>query len=121
MIDQNSRSFPSALDHVMGKRVYDEYIFSDALVKMGGPHPEEQQGQYLMCDRSTISVRQDLGFLTTIAFRMPSPFFRQQALVPVVPISNSARPAKQSLRRDLGPLEGGESEKESQSESDSES
>jgi hypothetical protein len=42
MIDQKSASFPNALDHVMGKRVFDEYIFSDALVKMGGPHPEEE-------------------------------------------------------------------------------
>ena len=42
MIDQKSASFPNVLDHVMGKRVFDEYIFSDALVKMGGPHPEEE-------------------------------------------------------------------------------
>jgi hypothetical protein len=36
--------------HVMGKRVNNEYIFSEALVKMDGPHPEEELGQLLMSD-----------------------------------------------------------------------
>jgi hypothetical protein len=44
MIDQKSRSFPNALDHVLGKRVFDAYIFSDALVKMGGPTQKKSKG-----------------------------------------------------------------------------
>jgi len=32
--------FNKAMDHVLGKSVNYEYLFSDALVKMGGPHPE---------------------------------------------------------------------------------
>ena len=36
------------MEHVIGKKVNDEYIFSDALVKMGGPHQLEEEGQLLM-------------------------------------------------------------------------
>ena len=67
--------------HVMGKRVNNEYIFSEALVKMDGPHPEEELGQLLMSDLTINNVTQDEGFFSTIAFRMPSPFFRQRPLV----------------------------------------
>jgi hypothetical protein len=114
MIDQKSRSFPNAMDHVLGKRVFDAYIFSDALVKMGGSHPEEEQGQYLMYDRAMINVRQDPSFRSTIAFRLPSPFFRNQPPA-LGPILNHVGPAPQRLRRDAEPPE---SEKESDSDSE---
>ena len=79
-IKKGSDSYPNAMAHVMGKRVNNEYIFSEALVKMDGPHPEEELGQLLMSDLTINNVAQDEGFFSTIAFRMPSPFFRQRPL-----------------------------------------
>ena len=79
-IDKDSDSYPNAMAHVMGKRVNNEYIFSEALVKMDGPHPEEELGQLLMSDLTINNVAQDESFFSTIAFRMPSPFFRQRPL-----------------------------------------
>jgi hypothetical protein len=44
-LDPNSSHFKKALAHVLGKSVNYDYLYSNARVKMGGPHPEEELGQ----------------------------------------------------------------------------
>ena len=43
----------------MGRAPYYGYLLSDAVVKMGGPLAEEEDGQLLILDRRQIDVKQD--------------------------------------------------------------
>jgi hypothetical protein len=51
-------------------------MYSDALVYMGGPHPEEENGQPLMMDMFSTPVKFDKHFSPTIMYSTKSPFFR---------------------------------------------
>jgi hypothetical protein len=75
-LDINAANYSKAIDHVLGKRVNYEYLYSDALVYMGGPHPEEQNGQVLMMDCVSSPVKRDRHFSSTIMYSTKSPFFR---------------------------------------------
>jgi hypothetical protein len=63
--------------HVLGKSVNYDYLYADALVNMGGPHPEEEQGQLLMMDQKPSPVTIDKDFHPTVTFNMKSPYCRQ--------------------------------------------
>jgi hypothetical protein len=116
-LEPNGSHFKKALAHVLGKSVNYDYLYSDARVKMGGPHPEEEQGQLLMMDRDPSPVTLDKDFRPSLVYSTKSPYFRQgPAPLPIDPSSrlNLVSPATKVHIRDE------ESEKESDSDSESE-
>jgi hypothetical protein len=117
-LDPNSSHFKKALAHVLGKSVNYDYLYSNARVKMGGPHPEEELGQLLMMDRNPSPVTLDKDFRPSLVYSTKSPYFRQGRAPQVANPSsapNHIAPARKVHIRDE------ESEKESESDSESES
>ena len=98
--------------HVLGKSVNYDYLYSDARVKMGGPHPEEEQGQLLMIDCKASPVTLDMGFRPSIVYSTKSPFFRQGS-PPMRSGYSGFAPKRESFIE--------ESEKESESDNDNDS
>ncbi len=116
-LDPNSSHFKKALAHVLGKSVNYDYLCSDALVKMGGQHPEEEQVQLLMMDRKRSPVSLDKDFRATLVYSTKSPYFRQGPaphLFNPPSGSNLVSPPRNVHIRDE------ESEKENDSDSESE-
>ena len=122
-LQPNTSHFNKAMAHVLGKSVNYDYLYSDARVKMGGPHPEEEQGQLLMMDRKASPVTLDMGFRPSIVYSTKSPFFRQGVAPPLISRSSgyigSALPREARLRDEESEKESGSESDDSDSESDS--
>jgi hypothetical protein len=114
-LQPNTSHFNKAMAHVLGKSVNYDYLYSDARVKMGGPHPEEEQGQLLMIDRKASPVTLDMGFRPSIVYSTKSPFFRQGVAPPL--LSRSSGYNGSALPREA--QESGSESDDSDSESDS--
>jgi hypothetical protein len=64
-----------AMDHVLGKKSNDPYIFSNAMIKMDVPNEHEVAGQALM-DKNIDDVRYDPNIRNIFAYEAGHPYSR---------------------------------------------